>query len=60
MAVFLNAELETEVTGDGNGFIQILQKSNLGEESVVFLSVHQFQTIFNHEKSIVREALGTE
>ena len=60
MAIFLNAENETEVRGDGSGFIQILQKNHLGEESVVFLSVNQFQTIFNHEKSIVKEALGDE
>ena len=60
MSVFLKAELETEVTGDGDGFISILQKKSNGEESVVWLSVHQFETIVNLEKHLVSEALGTE
>lgn len=60
MAIFLKAELETEVSGDGDGFISILQKKPDGEESIVWLSVHQFETIFNQEKHIVREALGVE
>jgi hypothetical protein len=60
MSIFLKAELETEVCGDGDGFISILQKRRDGEESVIWLSVHQFETIFNHQKTIIREALGTE
>ena len=31
-----------------------------GEVKEIWLTVHQFSTIFNHEKHIVREALGTE
>jgi hypothetical protein len=60
MSIFLKAELETAVEGDGDGFISFTQKQRDGEESVIWLSVHQFETIFNHEKHIVREALGTE
>ena len=60
MSIFLKAELETEVCGDGDGFICISQKSIDGEKSIIWLSVHQFEAIFNQEKHLVREALGTE
>jgi hypothetical protein len=60
MSILLKAEAETEVMGDGDGFIKITQTMPNGEETVIWLSVHQFQTIFNHEKTIIREALGTE
>lgn len=60
MAIFLNAENETEVRGDGSGFIRILQKDHFGVDSVIFLSVNQFTTIFNHRKTLVKEALGLE
>ena len=60
MSIFLKAELETEVAGDGDGLISILQKGPDGEESVILLTIHQFETIFNHEKAIVREALGMQ
>ena len=60
MSIFLKAELETDVVGDGHGFISITQKMPNGEETVIWLSVHQFETIFNHEKHIVCEALGSE
>lgn len=55
MALFFKAEIETEVIGDGEGFIQILQG-----EQVVWLSVNQFENIVNQEKHIVREAFGIE
>ena len=60
MSIFLPAELETEVVGHGDGFISINQKDKVGEEVVIWLTVHQFETIFNREKHLVREALGTE
>jgi hypothetical protein len=60
MSIFLKAELETEVVGSGDGFVTITQRTPDGEESFIWLSVHQFETIFNHEKQIVREALGSE
>lgn len=60
MGIFLKPEFKTEVEGDGDGFIKIAQTLEDGEQSVIWLSVHQFETIFNHEKFIIREALGTE
>lgn len=60
MSIFLPKEFETEVVGHGDGFISINQKSGEDTEVVIWLSVHQFETIFNHEKHIVREALGAE
>jgi len=58
MPIFLPKELETEVFGTGDGFVCICQKNIDGMESVVHLSVNQFETIFNHEKRIVKEALN--
>ena len=60
MSIFLKAELETEVVGHGDGWISFNQKTANGEEVVIWLSVNQFEIIFNLEKHIVREALGTE
>jgi hypothetical protein len=60
MSIFLPKEHETEVVGHGDGFISINQKTAEGDELVIWLSVHQFETIFNHEKHIIREALGAE
>jgi len=60
MGIFLKPELKTDVVGDGDGFIKIIQTQDDGEQAVIWLSVHQFETIFNHEKFIIREALGTE
>ena len=60
MPIYLPAEYETEVAGTGDGFISFTQKRLDGEEMVMFLSLHQFETIFNHEKTIMREALGTD
>jgi hypothetical protein len=58
MPIFLPKEIETEVYGTGYGFICISQKDIDGHEHMVSLSVHQFSTIFNHEKTLVREALS--
>ena len=60
MSIFLKAELETEIVGHGDGWISFNQKTTDGGEIVIWLSVHQFETIFNQEKHIVREALGVE
>ena len=57
MPIFLPKEMETEVYGTGDGFICIAQKND-DVETVIWLSVHQFSTIFNHEKTLVREALS--
>jgi hypothetical protein len=56
MPIFLPKEFETEVFGTGDGFIVIGQKNNDGHETFVHLSVHQFETIFNHEKRLIKEA----
>jgi hypothetical protein len=56
MPIFLPKEMETEVFGTGDGFIVIGQKNNDGNETFVHLSVHQFETIFNHEKRLIKEA----
>lgn len=58
MPIFLPKELETEVCGTGYGFICIKQKDIDGQEQRVSLSIHQFSTMVNHEKTIVREALS--
>ena len=57
MPIYLPKELETEVYGTGDGFVCISQKDIDGQEKKIWLSVHQFSTIFNHEKTIVREAV---
>ena len=58
MAIYLPSELETEVHGE-DGLICIKQTCN-GEEREIWLTVFQFQRIFNQEKKLVREALGAE
>ncbi len=60
MPIYLPAEYETTVSGTGDGFVCFSQKRLGGEEVVMFMSLHQFQTIFNHEKTIVREALSSD
>lgn len=57
MPIHLPNEMQTEVYGTGDGFICFEQKDIDGQQHYVFLSVHQFMTIFNHEKTLVREAL---
>ena len=57
MPIFLPKELETEVFGTGEGFICISQKDIDGRETIIALSVHQFETIWNHQKTLVREAV---
>jgi len=60
MSIFLPAELETQVVGSGDGKITITQIDELGRTQEIYLTVHQFESIFNREKHLVREALGTE
>jgi hypothetical protein len=60
MSIFLKAELETEVVGHGDGWISFTQTLPHDEKVEIWLSVNQFEIIFNLEKHIVREALGTE
>ena len=60
MSIFLKAELETEIVGHGDGWISFNQELLDGEKVVIWLSVHQFETICNQEKHIVCEALGVE
>lgn len=59
MSIHLKPEYETEIVGHGDGWISINQKID-DKEIVIWLSVHQFQSIFNHEKHLVNEALGVE
>ena len=58
MPIFLPTEFETEVFGTGDGFICFSQKQRDGEELILHLSVHQFETIFNHEKTLLKEAVN--
>jgi len=55
MPICLPAEYETEIYGTCDGFITITQIQG-GEKSSIYLSVHQFETIFNYEKRIIKEA----
>jgi hypothetical protein len=57
MPIYLPAEYETTVAGTGDGFVSFTQKRLDGDAMVMYLSLHQFETIFNHEKTIVREAV---
>ena len=56
MTIFLPHEMETEISGNGHGFICITQKDGK-KESFVWLTIHQFETIFNHQKTLLREAV---
>jgi hypothetical protein len=55
MPIFLPKEFETEVCGLGDGSVCITQKQG-NEEVQIFLTTHQFETIFNYEKRILKEA----
>lgn len=57
MPIFLPKEMETEIFGNEHGFICIIQKDGR-KESFVWLTIHQFSTIVNQEKTLVREALN--
>ena len=48
--------METEIFGNGHGFICITQKDGK-KETIIWLTIHQFETIWNHQKTLVREAV---
>ena len=56
MGLFLRAEIETEVYGDGDGFIRISQTNDKGEDVEIWLSANQFGIIVEQEKFLVNEA----
>jgi hypothetical protein len=58
MSIFLKAELETDVVGDGDGFISLTQTLPDGEKVVIWLSLHQFEIIVEEQEHITKEALG--
>lgn len=58
MALYLPVELQTEVHGE-DGHICIKQTCD-DEVREIWLTVHQFEEIFNRERHLVNEALGTE
>lgn len=61
MSVYFPLEAATSAAGDGEGFISITQTPpEGGNDSVVWLSVHQFREIWNHEKRLIAEAYGEE
>lgn len=60
MSIFLKAELETAIVGDGDGWISLTQKLPHGEEVVIWLSLHQFEIMVQEQEHLLREALGTE
>jgi hypothetical protein len=53
MPIYLPAEYETTVSGTGDGFICFSQKRLDGEEMIMFLSLHQFQTILTMKKQLL-------
>jgi hypothetical protein len=56
MPIFLPHEMETEIFGNGHGFICITQKDGK-KETIIWLTIHQFETIWNHQKTLVKEAV---
>ena len=56
MPIFLKQEFETEIVGHGDGFISINQKQGL-DEVVIWLSFQQFETLCQHQKMLVDEAI---
>jgi hypothetical protein len=61
MALYLPSELQTEVYGvDGMICIKQTCDDEHNPSREVCLTVHQFMEIFNRERHLVREALGTE
>ena len=60
MALFFPAEFETSVFGDDGGVICFVQTTPDGEESMIFLTIRQFQEIWNHEKSLIESARASK
>jgi hypothetical protein len=59
MGIALKAEWKTDVEGSGDGFVKITQYQDDGEQTV-WLSLNQFQRIISFEKTLTREAVGSE
>jgi hypothetical protein len=58
MSIFLKAELETDVVGDGDGFISFVQKLPDDQKILIWLSVHQFEVLIEQKDHIISEAWG--
>jgi len=58
MSIFLKAELETDVVGDGDGFISFVQKLPNDQKILIWLSVHQFEVLIDQKDHIISEAWG--
>ena len=58
MQMFFPKELETRVDTEGDGYIYIRQDNEDQTESVVKLTIHQFQEIWNREKKLIEGAWG--
>jgi len=58
MQMFFPKELETRVDAEGDGYIYIRQDNEDQTESVVKLTIHQFQEIWNREKKLIEGAWG--
>ena len=59
MAIILPHEAGTKVEG-ADGLIRITQRRSDGKEVLVYLTVHQFREIWNHEKHLIAEAEALE
>ena len=55
MATYLPLELQTKVIGK-EGLVLITQINEANEELEIVLTVHQFEEIINHSKSVIKEA----
>jgi hypothetical protein len=60
MSIFLKAELETAIVGDGDGWISLTQKLPNDQEIVIWLSLHQFEIMVQEQEHLINEALGTK
>ena len=60
MAIKLPNAFRTDVYGTGDGYIVLKQDNGSGEVSVVYLTLHQFQTILTNEKHLTEEALNVD
>ena len=60
MAISLPNAFKTDVYGTGDGYIVLKQDDGSGNVTVIYLTLHQFQTIWNHEKHLTQEALNVD
>ena len=59
MPIYLKKQFETEISGDGSGFISITQKDE-SRDTVIWLSIQQFQDICDNKEFLISEALKSE